>query len=301
MQSISAEREHEARNKTSGLAMSRRGFLGLGGAALLGLGLYGSEFERHDVQVEEHAVSLRGLGDSFHGMRIAQISDLHYDEYTEPYFIREVVARVNSLKPDMVLLTGDFVSYGPFSKSFGARHANPCAALLQKLESPLRYAVMGNHDAEVGANVVTDALTTHGITVLRNKYVPLERDGKRLWIGGVEDVLEQRPRLELAVPSKLVSGNDPVILMAHEPDFADRVARHGGVDFTVSGHTHGGQVRLPLVGPLTLPPLGRKYVQGFFQIGPTLLYVNRGIGSVGLPIRIDCRPEITVFTLSAGT
>jgi hypothetical protein len=280
--------------------MNRRAFLGLGGAAVLGLGLYGSEFERHDLQVEEHTVRLRGLADSFHGMRIAQISDLHYDEYTEPYFIREVVARVNALRPDVVLITGDFVSYGPLSRRFGARHANPCAALLQNLECPLRFAVMGNHDAEVGEAIVTDALTTHGIPVLENRYVPLERDGRRLWIGGVGDVMHRKVLLESAVPPRPLRGNDPVVLMAHEPDFANRVARYGGVDLMLSGHSHGGQVRLPLVGPLILPPMGKKYVQGFFQVGAMTLYVNRGIGTVGIPVRCWCRPEITMFTLSAG-
>ena len=107
-------------------------------------------------------------------------------------------------------------------------------------------------------------------------------------------------RLELAVPAKKVRGNDPVVLMAHEPDFLDHVAQYGGVNLMLSGHTHGGQVRLPFMGPVVLPPLGKKYIEGFFQVGPTRLYVNRGIGTVGLPVRFMCRPEITVFTLSAG-
>ncbi len=281
------------------MPLSRRTFLGMSGAAVLGLGLYAGEFERHDVEVEEHTVSLRGLGDSFHGMRIAQISDFHYDEFTEPYYIREVVRRVNRLKPDMVLLTGDFVSMDPLPRRFGARLAGPCAALLQELESPLRYAVMGNHDAEVGVDHVIDALVSHGIPVLENRYLPLEKDGARLWLAGTADVLGGMARLEQAVPPNRIRGTDPVILMVHEPDFVDRVVHHGGVDFMISGHTHGGQVRVPFVGPLILPPLGQKHIEGFFQVGPTRLYVNRGIGAVGLPVRFLCRPEITVFTLSA--
>jgi predicted MPP superfamily phosphohydrolase len=281
--------------------MSRRTFLGgiAGGTAALGLGLYSGEFERHHLQIEQHIVPIRGLGDAFDGLRIVQVSDLHYDEFSEPYFIREVVARVNKLQPDVVLLTGDFVSAGPLPLSFGARHSHGCAALLQELDCPSRFAIMGNHDAEIGTAIVTDALTTHSIPVLDNRYVAIEREGKRLWIAGVGDVMARLARLDLAVPAARIRGKDPVILMAHEPDFADIVARHGGVAFMVSGHSHGGQVRLPFVGALTLPPLAKKYVQGFFQVGPTKLYVNRGIGTVGLPIRFLCRPEITVFTLSA--
>jgi len=282
-------------------SIDRRRFLRLSGAAMAGaaagLGLYSGEFERHDLLVETHPVSIRGLGDSFQGMRIVQVSDVHYDEFSEPYYIREVVRRVNGLKPDVVLLTGDFVSSSPRSPAFGARHSYPCAEILQAIECPARYAVMGNHDADVGVETVTDALTMHGIAVLENKYVTIERDGERLWIAGVGDVMASMARLEKALPPTRLRGNDPLLLMAHEPDFADYVARSGGVDFMVSGHTHGGQVRLPLIGALTLPELGKKYVEGFFQVGPTRLYVNRGIGTVNLPIRFWCRPEITVFTL----
>jgi predicted MPP superfamily phosphohydrolase len=266
--------------------------------AVAGLALYGGEIERHDVQVETHTVSIRRLGDNFNGMRIAQISDIHYDEFSEPYYIREVVRRVNALKPDIVLLTGDFVSSSPRSLAFGARHSYPCAEILQKIECPVRYAIMGNHDADVGVATVIDALTTHGIPVLENKFVAVERGGERLWIAGVGDVLARMARLDQALPPTRLRDNDPLLLMVHEPDFVDHVARVGGVDFMISGHTHGGQVRLPIVGPLSLPELGTKYVQGFFQVRETRLYVNRGIGTVNLPIRFLCRPEITIFTLT---
>ncbi len=268
------------------------------GAAALGTGLYGGEIERHNIAVEAHTVALRGLGDGLHGLRIVQISDLHYDEFSEPSYIAEVVRKVNTLKPDVVLMTGDFVSYAPMPPSFGARHSGPCAALLAEIECPIRYAVMGNHDGIVGAPIVTDALEMHGVEVLHNKYLPLEKDGARLWLGGTADVLEGNARIELAVPPKRIRRDEPVLIMVHEPDFADDVAQHGGVDLMLSGHTHGGQIRIPFMRPRVLPPMGQKYIEGFFQIGPTLLYVNRGIGTVGVPVRFLCRPEITVFTLS---
>lgn len=279
--------------------MNRRRFLGLTGAAVLGAGLYSSELERHAVETIEHTIALPNLADSFHGMRLVQISDIHFHEFSEAYYIREVVRKVNALRPDVVLLTGDFVSDAPMPHAWGRAQSYPCAEILQKLECPQRYAVMGNHDAEVGVATVIDALLTHGIPVLENRYVPIERDGRRFWLAGAANVTSHLARLELAVPAKPIRGNDPVILMAHEPDFLDHVAQYGGVDFMVSGHTHGGQVRLPFVGALALPPLGKKYVTGFFQKGQTRLYVNRGIGTVGLPVRFLCRPEITVFTLSA--
>ncbi len=280
--------------------MNRRHFLSLGAAAVLGAALYGGEFERHALVVEEHTVQLPGLADVFHGMRVVQISDIHFEEFTEAFFVKEVVARVNTLRPDLVVLTGDYVSRGPLPRHFAARFSYRCAELLQAIECPQRYAVLGNHDILVNMPAVTDALVTHGLPVLANQYVPIERDGRRFWLAGVGDVSARLANLDLAIPKPATKNGDPVILLAHEPDFADHASRHGGVDLMLSGHTHGGQVRFPLLPPMLLPPLGQKYVEGLYRIGNTQLYVNRGIGTVGIPVRLHCPPEITVHTLAAG-
>jgi len=164
----------------------------------------------------------------------------------------------------------------------------------------LRYAIMGNHDVLVGTDAVTDALVTHGIPVLANSSVPLERDGRRVWLAGIQDALQGRPHLAAALPAGRNPEREPVILLAHEPDFADHAVGHQ-IALTLSGHTHGGQVRLPLLPPLLLPDMGRKYVKGLFRLRDGMqLYVNRGIGAVNLPFRFRCPPEITVLTLQPG-
>ena len=277
--------------------MNRRQFVAAAGVAALGLLVYSSEYERRALVIEERTIALRGLADVFHGLRVAQISDVHNDEFTDPAYLKQVVATVNGLRPDLVVLTGDYISYKPFHTRQRLRFIDPCAAVLQTIACPLRYAIMGNHDAAVNAAAVTDSLVGHGIPVLANGYTAIERDGRRLWLGGVRDVTEDHPQLDTAVPRPGIRGSDPVILLSHEPDFADAAARHGGVDLVLSGHTHGGQVRLPFVGATVLPPLGKKYVEGLFQLGPMKLYVNRGIGTVGMPIRFRCRPEISLHTL----
>ena len=208
---------------------------------------------------------------------------------------------MNRLAPDLVLMTGDYVSEGPLPYSFGAKSSYPCAEILSGIQCPQRWSVLGNHDVTVGADIVTDALQTHGLPVLANAYVPFERNGARLWIGGVKDIGESHPDLNLAVPRKRQAANEAVILMGHEPDYADKVVKHGGVDLMLSGHSHGGQVRLPMIGSLYLPPLGRKYVEGHFHLQNGLqLYVNRGIGAVGVPFRFDCTPELTLITLRSA-
>lgn len=276
--------------------ISRRGFLALAGAAALGVAAYPTEVERHELDIVHLPIHLPRLADAFHGLRIAQISDIHYDEFTEPFFVRRTVEKVNALKPDVVLLTGDFVSDGPLPKRYAKRDAAPCAEILSGLACPVRFSVLGNHDSVVSAPIVTDALISNGIPVLANSYAPLERDGKRLWICGVEDPGTQEPDLDSAIPRSAIVDKEPVILMSHAPDYADDVVGHG-VDLVLAGHTHGGQVRIPFVKPYHLPELGRKYVQGHFQLPGMQLYVNRGIGTVGVPMRFRCPPEITLITL----
>lgn len=278
--------------------MSRRAFLAAAGAAAAGLATYSTEIERHELDITHVSIALRGLADPFRGMRIVQISDIHYDQFTEPFFVRQTVAKVNALNPDIVVLTGDYVSDAPLPHSYGRKQAGPCAEILGRIECPLRYSVLGNHDTNIGSSLVTEALGSHGIPVLANSFLPVERDGKRLWIGGVEDPGTQRPDLSKAIPRSAGADGEPVILMAHAPDYADSVVGRG-VALMLAGHTHGGQVRIPFIPPIRLPKMGRKYIQGYFRFADGMqLYVNRGIGTAGMPIRFRCPPEITVLTLA---
>ena len=197
----------------------------------------------------------------------------------------------------MVLLTGDFISKSASGTEVAERAMPVCAEALSELRCPLQYAILGNHDVTVNRGLVIRELASRRIPTLVNEHVAIERGGGRFWLAGVDDPGTSLPDLNLAVPAQ---AGAPVILMAHEPDYADKVRRHPRaplVDLMLSGHTHGGQVRLPLIGPLVLPPQGRKYVHGNFELGGMQLYVNRGIGTVGMPFRFNCPSEITEFTL----
>jgi uncharacterized protein len=280
--------------------LTRRNFLRLAGGSAAGLAFYSGEIARHEIDIVHRPITLSQLPDAFAGLRIAQISDFHFEEFTEAFFLERVVRNVNALAPDLVVLTGDFVSRGPLPRHIAIKMGYRCAELLSRLTCPLRYAILGNHDCMVNSRAVTDALVTHDIPVLANRCVPLERDGQRIWLAGIEDVLEQRPDLEAALPAGGKPDREPVILLAHEPDFADVAVMHQ-VPLVLSGHTHGGQVRIPLLPPIHLPEMGTHYVEGLFRLGEhTQLYVNRGIGTVGVPFRLRCPPEITVITLAQG-
>jgi predicted MPP superfamily phosphohydrolase len=277
--------------------ITRRSFLVGAGALGLGFAGFAGTKGRHALEITHRTFAIRDLPDPFVGMRMVQISDIHLEEYTEPWFLERVVNEVNALNPEIVLLTGDFISRAPRVYQVAWKAAGLCAEILSGLKTKERYAILGNHEAAVGPRHVIEPLKQVGIPMLVDSYVAIERGYERIWICGADDA-SRNPDLRSALPPE---PRAPIILMAHEPDYVDVFAKDpnfGLVDLVLSGHTHGGQVRLPVAGPLILPSLGRKYVEGHFQIGRTQLYVNRGIGTVGLPMRFDCPAEITHFTLT---
>jgi predicted MPP superfamily phosphohydrolase len=282
-------------------SIPRRRFLKGGFYSAAGLAIYAGEVERHWVEVTEHDISLTGLPKVFEGMRVAQLSDIHLDEFTEPAFLRHVVERVNRLRADIVLLTGDYVSDGLSSRKFAIGAAWQCANILAEFECKKVYAILGNHDVAVGAEEVTAALVANGIPILRNAHLPIERGGGRVWLAGLDDPVLGYPDPEQAIPASIRNiPNEPVVLMCHAPDYVDYLLKQPAgraVALMLSGHTHGGQVRLPFLGATELPILGEKYVEGWFRMGGLQLYVNRGIGTIGVPFRFNCPPEISMFTM----
>jgi predicted MPP superfamily phosphohydrolase len=282
-------------------SITRRQFFRTSLCGAAGVALYSGEIERHWIDVTEHDFHLRGLPSAFEGLKVAQLSDIHLDEFTEPFLLHDAIEHINRLQPDVVLLTGDYVTYELASKKYATKSAWQCAEMLSTLKCQQRYAILGNHDAFLGEKDVTAALTANGMVVLRNSYLPLERNGSRIWLSGLDDVIGGDPDLTAAIPKSIRNvPNEPVILMCHAPDYADQLLAHPAgksVDLMLSGHTHGGQVRLPLVGALDLPIMGRRYVEGLFHLGGMQLYVNRGLGTIGVPFRLDCPPEITSITL----
>lgn len=285
--------------------ITRRRFLIASACASAGLAIYAGEVERHWIDVTRHDVFLPGLDRAFDGFRVAQLSDIHLDNFTEPFLLHNAVQRINAMKPDAVFLTGDFVTRSHLlSRNYALASAFQCTDLLKQLECPHRYAVLGNHDVLVSRAVIKEALMESSITVLGNAYAPIERGGARFWVTGVDDPVQGFPDPKTALPESIRNlPHEPVVLLCHAPDYVDHLLatpEGSAVSFMLSGHTHGGQVRLPFVPALNLPPMGQKYVEGWFRFGNLQLYVNRGLGTVGVPFRFDCPPEITLFTLRSA-
>jgi uncharacterized protein len=249
---------------------------------------YVHDLEPSWIEVRSVSLSLPHLAPEFSGYRIVQLSDIHTDRWMTAQRIQKVVGRVNKMHPDLVVVTGDFVTRN-------AEQFAPNLSVLKALKPMDKtLAILGNHDAWTNPDLVQQTLEAAGIDVLANQVVTLNRALAQLHIGGVDDVWAQRDRLDKVLATIPTTG--AAILLAHEPDFADTSAATGRFDLQLSGHSHGGQVRLPFVKKF-FPPLAYKYPMGQYQVGSMIQYTNRGLGSSGIPIRFNCRPEITIFTL----
>lgn len=281
--------------------MNRRQFLRAAKLRLLAYGLplvaggtYGFAVEPRWLRLARIDLVLPALPPALDGLRIVQLSDLHLLPYVQPEHIRNAVALANAQQPDLVVLTGD---YADTEEALAL-----LPGLLGELRAPLgRYAILGNHDMWLGQQEMLAALRTAEITPLENRGVLLKYRGAALYLAGLKDGFSGHPDLTAALAD--LPDAVPCIVLAHEPDLADDIARSGRVHVQLSGHSHGGQVRLPWIGAPVLPPMAERYPEGLRRIGEMWLYTSRGVGLIGPPfgppVRFNCRPEVVLLTLRA--
>jgi predicted MPP superfamily phosphohydrolase len=242
-----------------------------------------------DPEITETDIWLRRLSTTHDGLRIVQLTDLHHSLFTPLEEIQRAVHLANHLRPDLVALTGDYVT-------LARDNIWPLAQALGKLRARLGiFAVLGNHDFQVDPDEVTRALRAQRIRVLRNSHYPLRSRSATLWVVGIDDLWWQADDLDAALRS--VPARDAKILLCHNP-LGVRRASEQGVDLVLSGHTHGGQVRLPVVGSVYgRSKLGERFIEGWNRLNGTQIYVSRGIGKVLVPLRVGCPPEIACLRL----
>lgn len=278
----------------------RRSVVGL--AALSGTALAVEGFFREPQHpVAEHIqVRLARLPEAFDGFRIAQITDIHFGPYMDQPELERSVRIAQGFQPDLVALTGDFVSHPIFGHNGieGARNAEPCADVFAQWQGVPKIAILGNHDHWNGADRVAGALVERRIPVLRNGALAIEREKQILWVAGIDDALEGHADVAQAIAK--IPPTDATILLAHEPDLADHVARFP-VDLQLSGHSHGGQVRIPGWGPIILPALAHKYHTGLNRVGRLQVFTSHGVGVINPPVRLFCPPKVSLITLRKET
>ena len=276
-----------------GRKITRRGlvrggiFLSLG--ALAGV-KWATAVEPGWLEVEQEEMPLPRLQKPFDGYRLAQLSDIHLGDGMEQEQLDYFVASTNALGADAIAITGDFVS------SNAALQESKLALSLGKLRAPDGvFAVLGNHDHWSDATSVRRALRAAKIIELPNSAHTLRRDNALLTLAGVDDAMCGKHNIQRA--ARQIPRTGAAILLAHEPDFADEFSKLGRFDLQLSGHSHAGQICMPISGPFVLPQYGKKYPRGQYQVGSMQLYTNRGLGSSGIHVRLNCRPEISLFTL----
>jgi predicted MPP superfamily phosphohydrolase len=273
---------------------TRRDFLrwtfGAVAVSPVGVFAYGAAVGKEHYEIVEHTMILPRLSPRLHGLRIVQLTDIHVGNFMKQDKLERYVRVVNNLQPDIVALTGDFIGSSP--------HFIPaCAAALEKIEAREGvFACLGNHDYWVGARGVAEALEGAGVRVLRNEAQALTLKGAALNIAGVDDPWRGNPDFDRAL--SMIDANVPTVMLCHQPDlFPESVQR--AVDLMLSGHYHGGQVTLQFMGMKVSPAhLISEFVEGHYRQGPSQLYVSRGIGITGPPVRLNAPPEITLLHLA---
>ncbi len=279
--------------------MSRRRFLRTLAGGVAGLGVTGIGASAYITRIEPYWLStsavtipLRHLPPAFDGFTIAHISDLHMGDWITAAQLEEVVARVNAMAPDLIAVTGDLASH----RYPGLQ--DDLTRFLRALQAKEGVAAtLGNHDHWLDARLVRRAILDSGAWLLWNTHAEVRRGADTLYIVGVDDIWEQEDDLGEAL-AEVPPGPAATVLLAHEPDFADEAAATGRIGLQLSGHSHGGQVRLPGIGAPVLPWLGRRYDMGLYRLNGMHLYVNRGIGMTAPFVRFNCPPEITRITLT---
>ncbi|MEH7109027.1 metallophosphoesterase [Bacillus sp. JJ1764] len=256
------------------------------------VGAYSYKVERFKYEIKEISLQIKNLPSAFEGWRIVQFSDTHLGYFFGVEDFKPLVKMINNLQPDILFFTGDLID-------IRTKTPERYFSILQELKSGRggKWAVLGNHDIHHKYRV-TQLLEDSQFTVLNNDFGVVEAGHEQLYIAGIDDVVRGYPNLDRALEG--LSEDDCIFLLAHEPDFAIFSSSYP-ISAQFSGHSHGGQVRLPYLGPLTKHNMSNKYSEGLYYVGENKmpLYVNRGIGTTGLPLRLFCRPEITVFCLNS--
>lgn len=243
--------------------------------------------EPYMLTIEHRQIFLKRLPKVLDGFRVVQLSDIHHSAFTSREQIERAVETANSLQADIVALTGDYISK---ERSYAA----PCAEMMGKLRARFGvFAVLGNHDHWVDASLMTDLFRAEGITVLINEGMRFEQRGGSFWLAGVDDTMVGLEDLPLALAGS--SETEMKLLLAHNPIILRRAA-HAGVDLVLSGHTHGGQVTWRSEKGASGRPR-RRLLKGLARQAATQIYVSRGLGTVVLPIRYGCPPEVSLLEL----
>ena len=282
--------------------ISRRQFLKIGavsavGTVIAGVGgfAYAHDIEPENLEIVPLELRLPHLDPAFDGYRLVQFSDIHMGTGITTSRLIHIAEVVNAQKPDAIAVTGDYVTNGDITSLLPGLMEG-----MSKLQAPDGvFAILGNHDHWTDPAAIRTMLRRSGLADMSNSIYTIERGNAVLHLAGVDDYWERKSDLEEVL--RRLPAEGCAILLAHEPDYADISSAANRFDLQISGHSHGGQVRIPIINrAIHVPTYSHKYPMGQYQVGSMIQYTNRGVGTIAPAVRFNCRPEITVFTLRAG-
>lgn len=265
----------------------------LGAAGSLG---YARCIEPHQLSVTRKEIRLPTLPASLDGLVIAQLTDFHYQPDENERLMQSAVAAVNAEHPDLIALTGDYItgSHTVF---------DPLMTAIQGLQAKHGiYAILGNHDGWHGnIGKMKKRFKTAGFEFLLNQGSRIHIEGSPLYVIGTDSIWSGRVDASACYRGYRSRSEEPVIALVHEPDVFDKLVKKYPVSLQLAGHTHGGQCRVPILGyaPVTVR-YGKKYIYGQYAEGDSKIFVSRGLGTVGMPVRFACQPEVAILTLRSG-
>ena len=275
--------------------MNRREFMKVGslfaaGGLLAKVGQIELNDETTTPVLERVEIPIQNLKPALEGFAIVQLSDIHLRPYTKPDLVKRAVEMSNELRPDLVVLTGDYVwreqeaafELAPILAGLNARHGI--------------YSVLGNHDHWLDVEITKRAFEEAGLPMLINQGLEIREGNGSFYLAGMDDGWSGKPDLNMTLEK--APSNTPIVLLLHEPDLVDETSLDPRITLQLSGHTHGGQVLVAGQPPIFTPDLGKKYSQGLFRVHDTWLYTNRGLGVISVPLRLNCPPEVTLLTLT---
>jgi uncharacterized protein len=253
---------------------------------------YARFIEPKQLVTTSHVIYHRLIPKSFDGVKIVQFSDTHLGHFYDLSQLERIVRKINELAPDVVVFTGDLMD-----EPNKYPDTEKIAPVLEKIKAPLgKFSIYGNHDhGGYGTEIYLDIMDKANFKTLINEHVIIELlDKSKIAIAGLDDMMLGKPNF--SAMTKDIPPNTYTIALLHEPDGANITASFP-VHLQLSGHSHGGQIQIPFLGPLVTPPLAMQYYEGFYKINDLTLYVNRGLGTTRMPFRFFSLPELTVFTL----
>ena len=259
--------------------------------------LYSFFIEPHILLINEHNIITSKITEPYNGLKIVHFSDLHYGKSIKSKNIDKIINQINELKPDIVFFTGDLFEEGT---NLSEKEIDKLTLALSKINATLgKYAILGNHDINTEYEKYYDNIFSgSNFLLLNNSYDLIYKgDNHPIMVYGLDDILYGNPSFD-GLKDLILDENTYKIVLVHEPDYITEIPDDYNIDLVLSGHSHNGQIKIPFIRPILLPPGSKKYYSPYYKVNNMDLYISNGVGTTFLPLRFGTPPSINLYRLT---